>query len=120
MTRYSITKSPDGVRWVILDTALWGYCAMPDGTDGANLLPLEWKTRPAAEAWLNLCYRLWAAWEDRPKVGGQRLGPPPRNWRPRPESSAPWPPFVPPSSADAGWPPPGMARRYIPPKRWEI
>jgi hypothetical protein len=58
MSRYRITQLPDRTIWVILDQEMWAYCMLPDGEGG--LIPLEWKIRPAAEAWLQRCYKLWS------------------------------------------------------------
>jgi hypothetical protein len=83
--RYLVTQLPDQSAWAILDRELWGYCALPDDTDPRhpNLLPLQWKGRPAAEAWLRTCYH---AWEN-------NLVPTPQRWRPYPEKDSPWDPF---------------------------
>ncbi|MEW2498348.1 hypothetical protein AB0942_33170 [Streptomyces nodosus] len=75
MDRYRVTTTPDGRRVGILDMELMGWCTLPDGH--GNMIPLEWRARPAAEAWLYQCYRTWNAWE------GNGEGIPPKNWRRR-------------------------------------
>jgi hypothetical protein len=82
VNRYRVTLTPDGRKFGILDRELYDYCGIPDG-DGA-VIPLEWTIKPAAEAWLQRCYRLWQAWED------NGAGVPPRKWRPRPEAVSPF------------------------------
>ncbi|MFE9381740.1 hypothetical protein ACFYMO_00665 [Streptomyces sp. NPDC007025] len=82
MSRYQVTMLPDRTHWVILDRALGGYCALPDDAkdDHPNLLPLEWSSRPAAEAWLRKCFRAW----------GLGTVQPPRNWKPVSPGTSPW------------------------------
>lgn len=83
-SRYSVIAAPYKATWqptyVILDLEHWAYCALPDDGDPSTLLPLEWKHRAAAEAWLNQCYRAW----DRGTV------PAPKNWRPLRDTPSPW------------------------------
>ena len=84
MNRYEVTQDLSRQHWVILDRHLWDYCALPaadaNGKDVA-LLPLTWSTHHAAEAWLNQCYRKWAA----------GIVPAPRRWAPLPPGvSSPW------------------------------
>lgn len=76
--RYKVTMLPDRSGWAILDRDLYGYCTLDDGH--GNLLPLEWKGQPAAEAWLQDCYRLWSA----------GAVPAPRGWRPHNQEVSPW------------------------------
>lgn len=76
--RYLVTPTPDMRSWGILDRELYGYCTLMD--EYKNLLPLEWKLRAGAEAWLNMCYRAWQA----------EVVPPPSNWRPLPPGDSPW------------------------------
>lgn len=82
MDRYIVTQTPDQRRWVILDLHMFGYCTLPDdpGNPHPNLLPLEWSTRPAAEAWLNRCFNAWA----------KGIAPAPTGWRPLPYEPSPW------------------------------
>lgn len=79
--RYKPTPTPDRRRWVILDRAMDGYCTLPDTGDPTTLLPLEWRSREAAEAWLHQCYRLW-------QTG---TVPAPPGWRPQPPRPPVWP-----------------------------
>jgi hypothetical protein len=80
MDRYRITLTRDGRKFAILDREAYEYCALP--ADDGTLLPLEWPIRPAAEAWLQQCYRTWQTWE------GNGAGRAPKGWRPhRPELS---------------------------------
>jgi len=67
--RYVVTQLPDRSAWVILDRIMYGYCTLPDGE--GNLLPLEWKHREGAEAWL---YRCRVAW-------GRGAVPAPEGWQ---------------------------------------
>ena len=76
--RYLVTQLPDQSRWVILDRHMWGYCTLLDDND--NLLPLQWSSRAAAEAWLRDCYRRW----------GNGTIPAPSDWRERPPELSPW------------------------------
>lgn len=82
--RYVVTHLPgsdansDYLRWVILDKHLWGYCTLLG--EGDNLLPLEWGSSTAAEAWLKTCHRLWAA----------GMVPAPDDWRPFRADVSPW------------------------------
>jgi hypothetical protein len=76
--RYVITTTPDQRMWGILDRYLYGYCTLPDGE--GNFLPLEWKMREGAEAWLYKCRVAW----------GTGFVPAPEGWNSlRPEPS-PW------------------------------
>lgn len=78
MNRYEVTQTPERDRWVILDRRMWGYCAL---VDGETVMPLEWTSKAAGEAWLNKCYKLW-------EVG---TVPAPQKWRPlQPGESSPW------------------------------
>lgn len=78
--RYAVTTTPDRTRYVILDRDLDGYCTLPDDGDPSTLLPLEWRSRPAAEAWLHQCFRAWQA----------GVVPAPERWRPLPHQPSPW------------------------------
>lgn len=80
--RYKVTRTPDHSMWVILDRKLWGFCTLPDDTSEKcpNLLPLEWKHREGADAWLERCYRAWQT--------GQV--PAPEGWQPPPYEPSPW------------------------------
>jgi hypothetical protein len=84
MSRYVITQLPDSSRkWAVLDRDLYGYCTLPDdpAAERPNLLPLEWNSRAAAEAWLFRCFQVWAA----------GLVPAPEGWRPWPPGEqSPW------------------------------
>lgn len=80
MSRYKVTQLPDQSRWVILDKELYGYCTLPDGN--GNLLPLEWKGEPAAEAWLQSCFRIWS----------NGIVPAPAGWQPHTAQVSPWDP----------------------------
>jgi hypothetical protein len=80
MSRYHVTMTPDRRSWAILDRTLFGYCTLPDDGDPASLLPLEWKNRAAAEAWLNRCRMAWQA----------GTVPAPEGWRPLPPELSPW------------------------------
>jgi hypothetical protein len=55
------------------------FCSLPK--EGGGRIPLVWKSRASAQAWLQNCYILWAKWE---KEGG---GEAPAGWRPIPEPS---------------------------------
>jgi len=79
-SRYRVTTTPDQRSWVILDRELGGYCALPDDADPSSLLPLEWRSRHGAEAWLHRCYMAW-------ERGGV---PAPTNWRPLSDKPSPW------------------------------
>lgn len=96
MNRYEVTEPPErNGRWVILDRHMWGYCSLPAAQPGdgrtPDLLPLEWRSREAAEAWLNRCYLAWQ----------RGVVPAPRQWRPLPPGvQSPWvvssgPPAIP-------------------------
>lgn len=74
-SRYVPTMTPDQTRWVILDLEMWGYCTLPDDDDPSSLLPLEWRSRAGAEAWLRQCYRTWSNWDQQ----GEST---PIGWRP--------------------------------------
>lgn len=79
MRRYVVTQLPDKSAWVILDRFLYGYCALPDGK--GNLLPLEWKIRAAADAWLYKCRLVW----------GSGRAPAPEGWSGQAEAAqSPW------------------------------
>ena len=80
MDRYRITLTPDGQKFGILDREQYDYCGLPD--EDGNVKRLEWVLRPAAEAWLQMCYRMWQAWE------GNGQGTPPKGWRPHPPEPA--------------------------------
>ncbi|MCY0937782.1 hypothetical protein [Streptomyces sp. H34-S4] len=77
-----MTQTPDRLRWVIYDSYMDGYCTLPDDVDAEypNLLPLEWRTRAAAEAWLRRCYAKW----------GTGLVTPPWGWKPVPPVLSPY------------------------------
>lgn len=79
MQRYQIQMLPTEPTYVIYDNELDGYCTLR--TEGDNLLPLEWRSREGAEAWLWKCRALWAA----------RTVPAPRGWRSwTPPLVSPW------------------------------
>jgi hypothetical protein len=82
MTRYLVISKPDQSGYVILDKDLFGYCTLPDDSDPdcPSLLPLEWKHRGGAQAWLNQCYRMWAA--------GKASAP--EGWKPLQPEISPW------------------------------
>lgn len=82
MQRYKVTQLPDWSAWAILDLDAGAYCTLPDAEGPhPNLLPVEFRTRAAAEAWLHRCYVAWQA----------ELVPPPVNWRPLPPGPpSPW------------------------------
>jgi hypothetical protein len=82
MDRYRIVLTPDGREFGILDRERYEYCGLPD--EDGKIVPLQWPIRPAAEAWLQKCYRLWQAWE------GNGDGTPPDRWRPRPPEPSPF------------------------------
>jgi hypothetical protein len=81
--RYRVTLKPDGQRFGILDTDQYDYCALKD--DKGAVVPLEWHTKPAAEAWLSLCYRRWRVWE-----GTKDAARVPLRWRPLPAKASPF------------------------------
>lgn len=56
--RYVVRPTPDRRAHGVFDRYLLGYCTLRDDQD--NLWPLEFKSRAAAEAWLNRCRRAWA------------------------------------------------------------
>ena len=76
MGRYLVVKMQGRSRYVIFDRDLFGYCTLPDDTNAEcpNLLPLDWKSRAAAQAWLGRCYLMWEAGSV----------PAPRGWKPSP------------------------------------
>jgi hypothetical protein len=74
MDRYRIVLTRDGRKFGILDREQYDYCALQ--SEDGTVHPLEWHTRPAAESWLQQCYRLWKAWED------NGAGIAPKGWRP--------------------------------------
>lgn len=81
--RYRVTTLPgDHRKYAILDRDMWGFCTLPDdpNAEHPNLLPLEWNSRPAAEAWLHQCYRAWQ----------NNTVPAPARWRPLPPAESPW------------------------------
>jgi hypothetical protein len=84
LARYTPFLAPDRRTWVIFDWQLFGYCTLPADGAESTLLPLEWRTRAAADGWLQRCYLMWQRWE---KEGG---GAPPEDWRPRPERISPY------------------------------
>lgn len=73
MDRYRVVLTRNGQRFGILDREEYDYCGL--ATDD-GLVPLEWRTKPAAEAWLHKCYRIWQMWER------DGAGTPPKGWRP--------------------------------------
>ncbi|QDH92147.1 hypothetical protein PP629_gp42 [Streptomyces phage Dubu] len=85
--RYKVTQLPDQSRWVILDRDWWAYCALPDNPSNPrpNLLPLEWRSRAGAEAWLQKCFQVWNGQEKRGE-------PTPAGWHPYadPAAMSPW------------------------------
>lgn len=63
-TRYQVVQVYDSSLWGIMDMWLMGYCALPDNPPpgcAPNMIPLEWHTPAAAEAWMTACRRLWAS-----------------------------------------------------------
>lgn len=76
MKRYIVTMTYDRLAWGILDRYMWDFCALPDDPKDPhpNMLPLEWRSRHSAEAWLQRCYKMW----------GAGLVPAPVDWRPPP------------------------------------
>jgi len=80
--RYKPWLTPDRTKWVIFDWKLTEFCTLQD--EYGNVLPLEWNTRPAAEAWLQQCYRTWWGWE---QTGSGRV---PDDWRPIAAEVSPW------------------------------
>jgi hypothetical protein len=84
MDRYTVTLTPDARRYGILDRDMYAYCTLMD--ESKNLLPLEWETKEAAQAWLNMCYRRWPIWEGDRKLHGLV----PLRWRPLPQDTSPW------------------------------
>lgn len=64
-----------------------GFCTLPDDNDPSTLLPLEWKSRAAAEAWLNQCYRIWYSWEQKRSRSVPAI---PENWRKPKPTPSPW------------------------------
>jgi hypothetical protein len=82
MDRYHVTLTRDGRKFGILDREAYDYCGLPD--EDGKVLPLEWQTRNSAEAWLQMCYRRWQAWE------GNGRGTVPKNWRPHTPEYSPW------------------------------
>lgn len=74
--RYKVIGLPGPQdKYVILDTQIFGYCTLPDTYDPSTLLPLEWKSRASANAWLQRCYRVWRRWDNAGR-------PVPDNWEP--------------------------------------
>ncbi|GAA0333028.1 hypothetical protein GCM10009540_60930 [Streptomyces turgidiscabies] len=86
-SRYVPTMTPDQRLWVILDLELWAYCTLPDKDDPSSLLPLEWNSRPAAEAWLQKCYQHWQSWEAKTNPRHKDV---PLGWRPYRDIPSPW------------------------------
>lgn len=86
MNRYRVTLTPDGQMFGILDREQYDWCGLPD--EDGNVQRLEWKAKPSAEAWLQMCYRLWQIWES--DGGGKTAGTPPKGWRPRPPETSPF------------------------------
>lgn len=86
--RYVVTATPGQRGFGILDRDLYDWCALP--TENGSPLPLEWPLREGAQAWLNMCYRRWRAWESE----RQRKADVPLRWRPHPQGQSPW---------DQGW-----------------
>lgn len=80
-SRYQIVQTPDLGRYAIYDKQLDALCALPDGTDGLNLIPLEWDLHEEAALWL---YRCRTAWRDNTVPAPHRWN----SWRPDPLS--PW------------------------------
>jgi hypothetical protein len=81
-SRYQIMQSTGPKPFVIYDNELDGYCTLPSGR---NLLPLEWRSRAAAEAWLTQCKVAWVA----------GIVPAPRRWRTwEPPLRSPWEGFM--------------------------
>lgn len=74
-------RAADGT-WALLDWEQMEFCSLRDNS--GRVLPLTWKSKNSAEAWLQKCYVMWALWE---KDGG---GTPPRDWRPRPAGPSPY------------------------------
>lgn len=86
MDRYRVALLPDGRNFGILDREKYDWCGLPDENGRAKRL--EWPVRPAAESWLEMCYRRWAAWES--DGGGKSGGIPPEGWRRRRPQPSPW------------------------------
>ncbi|OKJ78315.1 hypothetical protein AMK30_04770 [Streptomyces sp. CB02460] len=75
MDRFIIVTLPgERSTYVILDQVVGGFCTLPDDPTAPHpsLLPLEWRSRHSAEAWLRSCYTRW----------GLGMVPPPPAWRP--------------------------------------
>lgn len=85
-SRYRVITTPDQRAWVILDRELGGFCALPDDptAERPNLLPLEWRSRHGADAWLHRCYMAWESWERNGTPGA------PKEWRPLSDTPSPW------------------------------
>jgi hypothetical protein len=82
MDRYRVALTPDASSFGILDRDSYGYCGLPDKS--GEVRELHFTARPAAEAWLASCYRLWQSWE------GNGEGRPPKKWRPLPPDVSPF------------------------------
>jgi hypothetical protein len=82
MSRYRVAETPDQRRWGILDLDLFAYCTLPDdpAADCPNLLPVEFRSKEAADDWMQRCYRQWEA----------GTVPVPEGWRPLPPEASPW------------------------------
>lgn len=74
--RYTPWLTRDTREWAILDWDMNALCTLP-GENNGEPLPLRWRTKAAAAAWLQTCYLTWHLWE---RSGG---GKPPEEWRPR-------------------------------------
>lgn len=64
MKRYEVLGVADGlpdIKYVIYDKTLQANCALPYGS---TLIPLEWRNKTNAEAWLQRCYKVWDQWEE--------------------------------------------------------
>jgi hypothetical protein len=90
-TRYYPWQMGDGT-WGLIDWREMDFCRLPvkdrKATSGVRMEVLRWKSRAAADAFLQRCYMDWARWE---RGGTERADQVvPRDWRPRPERFSPY------------------------------
>lgn len=86
--RYMPWRHPKSGEWVILDFRQMEFCRLPVKQRGKTRSRLlTWKSRAAADAWLQNCYLTWKRWE---KDGPEGDGQVPADWRPRPERVSPY------------------------------
>jgi len=53
-------RIPEAEKPFVIYDRLWhNFCTLPGGADGQTPLPLEWRTRFGAEAWLSQCRMAW-------------------------------------------------------------